>query len=97
MLFMSFYKFGPDIPTGHDKVNHVAGFLLFSLLMEWAWPRIGAVPTILYGLGLGLFIEIVQYFLPYRSTEFLDVAADSIGLALGVVIIYGYSKIGHVP
>jgi len=32
-------------------------------------------------------IEIVQRFLPYRSFEYLDIFADSVGIIAGLIII----------
>ncbi len=35
----------------------------------------------------GIFIEIIQYFLPYRGFEIADMIADSLGAAIGILLI----------
>lgn len=71
----------------NDKLQHIAAFFLLALLLDFAYP---AVPyrwrKVLGLLGYGLFIEIVQYFLPYRSADLLDWIADGTGL-----LVYAWS------
>ena len=42
---------------------------------------------ILWLLGYGVMIEVVQYFLPNREASTLDVVADSVGIALYMLSI----------
>ncbi|MCE1246028.1 MAG: VanZ family protein [Firmicutes bacterium] len=87
VLFMSFYRFGPDIQTGNDKINHAAAFVVFAVLYYFAWNSCSLPAIFGYGMGLGIFIEIVQYFLKYRSAEFGDLLSDLAGLAVGFMIV----------
>jgi VanZ family protein len=71
--------------TVNDKVNHLAAFAVLTLLLELSlsdrrldFLRYKGLPLLAYGL----FIEIVQYFLPHRSFELLDLAADGLGIFL---------------
>ncbi len=41
----------------------------------------------IWGLTFGILIEFIQYFVPWRSTEALDVVADAGGLLIGFVVI----------
>jgi VanZ family protein len=64
-----------------DKAKHVAAFAVLATLTDFSFPRRGFdFRKVSALLAYGVFIEVVQYFLPYRSAEVLDVVADSIGL-----------------
>jgi VanZ family protein len=71
-----------EIPFG-DKVAHAAVYLV---LMVWFG---GIIPVRHYHylfavlLIYGAVIEVLQYFVPYRTMEPADLLADGIGLLLG--------------
>ena len=70
-----------------DKLLH---FLCFSYLTLITWlSRILNKDLHVYVIVLayGIFIEIVQRFLPYRSFEYLDIFADFVGVIAGLIII----------
>ena len=70
-----------------DKALH---FLCFTYLTLITWlSRILSKDLHVYVIVLayGILIEIVQRFLPYRSFEYLDIFADSIGIITGLIII----------
>ncbi len=66
-----------------DKVLHFLAFYLLSLLVDFAFPKasFNAV-KIMFLLGYGVAIELVQSFFPYRSCSFADIAADAAGIAV---------------
>lgn len=70
-----------------DKVLHIIGYLL---LMLWFCNIFFNLPVrIKLALGfviLGSLIELVQYFLPYRSFEALDLVANSLGIGFGLIL-----------
>jgi VanZ family protein len=71
----------PVVEDINDKVNHIFAFYVLALLADFSFPKNGFGPTkALTLLGYGLLIEIIQYFLPYRSSSFFDLAADGAGL-----------------
>lgn len=41
---------------------------------------------VFYAFSVGLTIEIIQIFIPYRSFELLDVASNSLGILVGTLI-----------
>jgi VanZ family protein len=49
--------------------------------------------SILYLLFYACFIEFSQYFTPNRCAEGLDVVADAIGIAIGLIFYGGYKKL----
>jgi VanZ family protein len=90
LAIISFLAFAPlaSAPgTGHDKVNHIMAFFVLTGLADRAYP--GPSPgrgwrKWVSVLAFGLFIEAVQYFLPYREFSLWDLGADGIGILLYV-------------
>lgn len=75
-----------EIPAAqniNDKASHALAFFALALLLDFSFPVSGFhAGKMLSLLGYGLLIEIIQYFLPYRSFSLLDLAADGLGLLL---------------
>jgi hypothetical protein len=70
-----------------DFSLHFFIFGVFAGLLCWGFHRArnSAVPYIKIGLisiGYGLFIEIYQHFLPYRSLKLDDLIADAVGVVV---------------
>lgn len=85
-----------DVPLG-DKILHaieygVLGFFLaHGCARTWRWrvrrhadARLAAV-AVAIGCGWGLLDEIHQAFVPGRSADVLDFAADLFGVTVGVL------------
>ncbi len=75
------------VPQG-DKLGHA---LAFGALMLW-YGQIYAGRRDRWRLALacvafGLLIEILQAFVPYRSADWRDLAADALGVALSVLLL----------
>jgi VanZ family protein len=67
----------------NDKFLHLAGFYLLALLADFSFPRRAFdIYKILPLIAYGLVIEIIQFYLPYRSCSILDLVADGAGLML---------------
>jgi VanZ family protein len=81
------------LPQG-DKLAHLLSFLILAALADFSWPLSGFSPRkYLSLLGYGTALESVQYLIPTRSFELLDIAADAAGLALyGLVALPGLRK-----
>ena len=66
-----------------DKIIHVAVFFGFAMLLDlassrhpfWLWK---GLPLLAYGV----FVEVLQYFTPFRSFSVLDMFADFSGIML---------------
>lgn len=98
---------GPLVPPGiSDKPLHaiVYGALGWLLLRGLARARLAEVTTrrgctaLLVAVLYGISDEIHQYFVPGRSPDPLDVAADALGAAIAVALAVGlgiYSKTGR--
>ncbi len=75
--------YGIDPPV---HLLHCFAFMLLTLLVRWArwpWRRRWAITTlVLYGVGT----ELAQAAIPGRYASVLDVAANLLGIALGVTV-----------
>lgn len=76
----------PDLDTNGDKYLHVLIFLFFASLWRLAGWSVGRV--LVTGILYAGLIELVQAFAPVinRSGDWLDFAADALGLLLGLLI-----------
>ena len=89
-------EFAQDVPLA-DKWTHMIMYLGVALVVGWEyWRNHRPQPSVcglllwgfLYPALLGGVLELVQkYGTTYRSGEWLDFVADSIGAAAGAVII----------
>jgi len=79
--------------VGLDKWIHFAGFGFMAVAamgrtVDLSWWRKG---TTVAGVALfGLAIETVQFFIPYRTFNPLDIVANLCGTAAGVGLWSGY-------
>ena len=84
IVVLSVADFGPLGPTVvSDKWQHLLAYAVlagwFCAMAPGAWLRCA-----LAALALGVVMEIVQYHLPHRRFEWLDMVADAAGAVLGV-------------
>jgi glycopeptide antibiotics resistance protein len=68
-----------------EFLGNVAMFLPLGLFLVLLLGRGRWWLAILFGVGLTLTIELVQQFLPSRVSDPRDLAANSIGVTLGVL------------
>lgn len=75
----------PMPSTGWDKANHALAFTVLAILGCRSYPRRTAL--VLLGLLMyGGMIELLQGLTGYRMAEWLDLATDGVGLALGFAL-----------
>jgi VanZ family protein len=78
-----------------DKWVHIGFFVVLLLLWLWALmpERKGAVWLLVAAVLYGITIEVVQYyFIPNRSFDLTDWAADTIGSFIGLWFWRRYIK-----
>src|SRR5580765_2080279 len=79
---------GPSVPAiGHgDKVVHLAAYLILALWFGGVYRPARYPVVIACLLALGGGIELVQGLLPWRSMELADMAANTTGVAAGILL-----------
>jgi VanZ family protein len=70
-----------------DKFNHFIAFFTLYLLFERAHESFTCKMRIVLLLLYALLIELIQYFLPTRSAEVLDVIVDFIGIITAYALL----------
>lgn len=71
-------------PRNEDKNNHIAIFLVFTLLSRYCLRLKWFSLTILM-TSIAALTELLQEFSPHRTGSMLDFQANLIGIAAGVV------------
>lgn len=93
MLLVCGFAFSPNAPgldfEYADKWQHVAAFVALSACAALATaPGLaGSLRAGAWILAFGLLIEAVQRFVPNRSAEWSDVAADALGICIGLTLV----------
>jgi VanZ family protein len=87
----TYYSLMPAIRLGtvhgSDKLWHLAGYLLLALPIPFLWDSRRSIVPIGFLLALyGVALEFGQAYVPGRSFELADMAANTAGVALGLVL-----------
>ena len=69
-----------------DKAQHAIGFGSLTLSALLAYPQTSKWKVVALLCLHGCLIEVLQYFSGYRFGDWQDAAADSVGVALGLVL-----------
>ncbi len=76
-----------------DKLAHGAAYWLLGFLLAFGFFKLLRLSlktkqggVILTGVILGILDEIHQIFVPGRTPDPLDVAADAVGIVLGLIL-----------
>ncbi|MBD3234894.1 MAG: hypothetical protein GF315_14315 [candidate division Zixibacteria bacterium] len=98
--FITYISSQPQLPTQDlgidlgDKVMHVGAYFVFGIFWYKAFAAIKTnmrIPVIwivfVYGMIFAAIDEFHQYFVPNREMEFLDFAADVLGIALAIILV----------
>ncbi len=80
-----------DISFG-DKLNHFGAFFVLYFVGYFRYGKLNNYKFISGLIFYGIFIETVQYFLPFREFSLLDVLADSFGVLISYLILNLLSK-----
>lgn len=78
--------------TFQDKLVHAVAYAVLAALCTLSIPRLRHLPAALTSISLamtyGTLLEIIQgLFIPGRSFDLLDIAANAVGSVIGAVII----------
>lgn len=88
MLLATTMKPGDDMPKIEipymDKIVHFGIFGVLGFLITYEQRRAQLITLILCAL-YGAMIEVIQLFLPWRSFEWADMLADTLGAIAGIL------------
>lgn len=81
---------GPEFFPLQDKVFHFVMYAGLAFLFVWSlritslrfWPHVPVLAAA-FAVAYGALNEINQLRIPYRSAEFMDIVANTLGAALG--------------
>ncbi|WP_245877905.1 VanZ family protein [Spirosoma fluviale] len=80
-----------ELLTWNDKGQHLSIFALFAIL--WRMTGFPFVTVMVVGLLFGGLIEVLQYILPInRSGDWMDLAADFVGVLIGLLLVPAVQK-----
>ena len=84
--------FWPDDPLAKfdisDKVLHIVTFIFLAAWFSGQYARHSYWRIAIGLLAFGAIIELVQGVLSYRTSEWLDLYADGIGIVAGLTIAF---------
>lgn len=70
----------------NDKIGHALMFFVLAFLAYHTLKEKYGIKTFIALSLFGLLIEVIQYYLPWRSFSWLDWAADIVGLLFYEII-----------
>ncbi|MDH5378514.1 MAG: VanZ family protein [Gammaproteobacteria bacterium] len=77
-----------------DKWAHFATYAFLLLWFAQVYKGKGLLFTVLTLVAMGVLIEFIQGYTGYRSFDYYDMLANSIGVGLGLLL--SFSRLGHV-
>ncbi|MEY4561130.1 MAG: hypothetical protein RLZZ618_407 [Pseudomonadota bacterium] len=95
VCFLALTPTPPSTVVRHwDKLNHAVAFAALTLsALLGLWPhRTGSWRVFIPMLGFGVLIEILQMLVPGRSSEWADLVADGVGMAIGAALAFAATR-----
>ena len=85
IAFLPNYEKLPELTSLSDVLNHFLAFFVLALFLDIGFQvKVDIAFSILFVYGL--FIEFVQYFLPNRHFDLLDILVDLTGFIFYLII-----------
>jgi glycopeptide antibiotics resistance protein len=79
----------PFLPMLADLKNTILNIILFvplGIMLPFLWKKYNTLKaTLVFGLGMSLAIELLQFF-TYRATDVNDIIANTFGTVVGYLI-----------
>ena len=69
-----------------DKIQHFIAFAGVAFVFRLAYPQ-NIFKAYFAAFVLGVIVELVQAMIPWRSAEWLDLLADSVGIIACVLVV----------
>ena len=94
VFFVTFIMFAPpewlfssEIKKESIYIDKIIHTLVFVFLVIWFSGQVKMTLSFFVIMSLyGCIVEFVQYYLPYRSFEWLDLLFNQIGIMTGIII-----------
>lgn len=85
VVYLSLTPAPPSIPIENgDKLGHSMAYAMLMVWFAWLYPSLRIRWSCAVGfVALGIGLEFVQGLTDYRTLELADMAADTMGVALG--------------
>jgi VanZ family protein len=71
-----------------DKASHFTAYLLLAIFVKKVHIRFGYLTCVITCFSYSFVIECIQYFIPNRQFDVLDMLANLLGAVLGVILYY---------
>ncbi len=71
-----------------DKASHFTAYLLLAMFVKKVHIKFSYLTCVITCFSYSFAIECIQYFIPNRQFELLDMLANLLGAILGVIIYY---------
>ncbi len=78
-----------DIPI--DKIVHIIFFMALTFFYSLTFKK--PIKIFLFFCIYGAIIEVIQYFMPWRSFELYDIVADIFGSTIGMALYFPAKKL----
>ena len=92
VLIITFFSLTPiehNISEGiWDKASHFTVYLFLVMIVRRVHIRLSYLTCVITCFSYSFVIECIQYYIPNRQFEILDMLANLLGAILGVVIYY---------
>ena len=88
IAFLPNYEKLPDFTSLSDILNHFLAFFVLALFLDIGF-HVKVKIAFLVLFTYGFFIEFVQYFLPNRAFDLMDILVDIFGLS----VYYMFKKV----
>ena len=97
MLLPSHWFFSGDNHFDSQIIDKIFHALVYFFLVIWFSGQYKISFTFFLVITLyGALIELIQYFIPYRSAELMDIFSNQIGVIAGIIFsisgLGGWSK-----
>ena len=71
-----------------DKASHFTAYLLLAIFVKKVHIRFSYLTCVITCFSYSFIIECIQYFIPDRMFDILDLLANVLGAILGVILYY---------
>ena len=87
MLAPPEWLFSSEIEEESTYIDKIIHMLVYAFLVLWFSGQVRMTLSFFVIVSFyGCIIEFIQYYLPYRSLEWLDLLFNQIGIVTGIII-----------